>query len=189
MKPMRRTLLLLAATILPAAAAAQQPVRRPSIPAPTEPNDVRPWGVTGPKLAVRSPRFEDFAAGAVYKGRPAAVDLASAAGARTHRTVLRRAAARGASFGGHYAVATWGCGAGCQRFALVDVRTGKVWISPAHLVHGAQYRADSNLFVLNPPVAGRHDECGSSPADPCPTYLMMGRGGRLVPLDSEDAHG
>jgi hypothetical protein len=176
--------MVLAAAAMPAAAGAQG-TRPPA--RPVEPNDIRPSVAAHPGLAVRSPKFEDFTVSDVYRGRPAAVDLRSDPLARRYRTRLRQGAAKGASFAGHYAVVTWGCGTSCERFALVDVRTGKAWISPTRLSRGAQYRVDSGLFVLNPGNPAGAGECGSSDARPCTSYLMMS-GGRLVPLDSPDAH-
>jgi hypothetical protein len=191
MRSIGYVLLVLAAALLPAAASAQQPAQQPPKPTirhPDEPNDVRPWAVVHQPLLVRAPAFEDFHAGPRYTGRAAAVDLSSAPGARSHRTVLRAAAARGPSFAGHYAVATWGCGTACQRFAIIDVRTGKVWISPTKLARGARFRVDSRLFVLDPLPAGTAPACGSSVADPCPSYLMLAPSGRLVTLDGPESH-
>jgi hypothetical protein len=136
---------------------------------------------------VRSPQFSDFPAGAVFHGTPAAVDLSSARGARSFRTVLRSGAAKGPNFAGHYAVVTWGCGTACERFALVDVRTGKVWMSPMELARGAAYHIDSTLFIANPLEGDERGQCGSSVRNPCPSPLML-RGGRLVPLDSPPSH-
>ncbi|MDB4950741.1 MAG: hypothetical protein JWM27_3390 [Gemmatimonadetes bacterium] len=183
MKAIRIALLIVASSAT--AAAAQTPRPTPATPAP--PHDVRPSIPGRGALAVRSPQFADFPAGAVFRGRPAAVDVGSARGAASHRTVLRRGVAKGANFAGHYAVVTWGCGTACERFALVDVRTGKVWMSPMELTRGAQYRVDSGLFIANPLPGGDRGRCGSSAGNPCPSPLML-RGGRLVPLDSPPSH-
>jgi hypothetical protein len=153
---------------------------------PTPPNDTRPSIPGRGALAVRSPRFADFAVQSVYHGRVAAPVLSTAV-ARQHRTVIRQGVANGANFAGHYAVVTWGCGTACQRFALVDVQTGRVTVSPMRLVRGAEFRENSTLFIGNPADEATRQHCGSSPASPCPTFLML-RGGRLVPLDSPPSH-
>lgn len=97
------------------------------------------------------PRFEDYPAGETFRGRPAAVNLASATGARTFRTRLREAAAQGPSFAGRLAVGVWGCGTGCQQGAVVDARTGRVAWIPVQMSFGATYRLGSRLLVVNPP--------------------------------------
>lgn len=61
-----------------------------------------------------------------------------------------RAAGRDGAFAGHLAVAELDCGAGCQRFAFVDGRSGRVIPGPT-AAFGASYRPDSRLFVVNPP--------------------------------------
>ena len=40
------------------------------------------------------------------------------------------APAEGPDFAGHYKVVTWGCGAGCVQFAIVNVQTGDVHFPP-----------------------------------------------------------
>lgn len=76
---------------------------------------------------------------------------------RAFRTRIREATAAGPNFAGHYALAQWGCGAGCISFALIDTQTGAVVDpSPAYLAIDAasplepvQFRRDSRLLVLD----------------------------------------
>ncbi|MBF0100442.1 MAG: hypothetical protein HQK77_05990 [Desulfobacterales bacterium] len=50
--------------------------------------------------------------------------------ARNFRTNLRESAKEGPNFAGHYRIAEWGCGTCCASFALINLKTGKVWFPP-----------------------------------------------------------
>ena len=63
---------------------------------------------------------------------------------RLFRTRIREGAAKGAVFADHYAVATWGCGTRCLQFAIVDVRTGSVYLFPYSV---SQDREDGELLT------------------------------------------
>src|SRR5271156_6059504 len=80
--------------------------------------------------AGQPPRFQDFAVTNVFKGKPAAVDLSTNSQARLYRTQLRRQAADGPDFAGHYKIAIWGCGSSCAAFSIVDSQTGRVYFPP-----------------------------------------------------------
>jgi hypothetical protein len=105
------------------------------------------------------PRFQDFAVTNVFKSKPAAVDLSSNPQARMYRTQLRRQAAEGPDFAGHYKIAIWGCGSSCAAFAIVDSQSGHVYFPPElpyvtwtgyeGTNFGLQYRIDSRLLVLH----------------------------------------
>jgi hypothetical protein len=75
-----------------------------------------------------APRFEDFAVRTETVIHPARPVLDSP-DAREFRTMLRNAAAVGPNFAGHYTVALWGCGSSCTAFALIDAKTGHVFIN------------------------------------------------------------
>lgn len=77
-----------------------------------------------------APRFEQFPATEWFNGRVVPPDVKSREGARMFRTAIRRGAKDGPNFAGHYTVVGWGCGAGCQAFALVDANSGKVYFPP-----------------------------------------------------------
>lgn len=106
-----------------------------------------------------SPQYQDFSVTNIFKGKPAAVDLSSHPQARTYRTQLRRQAAEGPNFAGHYKIAIWGCGSSCQAFAIVDSQTGRAYFPPdlpfvSHVSwdgddFGLQFRLDSRLLVLH----------------------------------------
>jgi hypothetical protein len=76
------------------------------------------------------------------------------------RTELRRHAPHGPDFAGHYTLALWGCGAGCATGAVIDARSGQVWIIPfyfedvwegGHIVcgHGSAFDIASELLIIS----------------------------------------
>jgi hypothetical protein len=75
----------------------------------------------------QAPRLEDYPVLEVFRGTPAAPRLDTAE-ARRFRTELRRQAASGPDFAGRFILARWGCGADCVSGAIIDARTGKVWL-------------------------------------------------------------
>jgi len=109
--------------------------------------------------ADKTPRFQDFAVTNIFKGKPAAVDLSSHPQASRYRTELRRQAAKGPNFAGHYKIAIWGYGSSCAAFAIVDSQTGRVYFPPElpfvtwtgwkGTNRGLEYRIDSALLVLH----------------------------------------
>ena len=107
------------------------------------------------------PRFEDFPVTEKFAGKPAPVKLLTAE-ARRYRMVIREGAREGPNFAGHFTIVTWGCGAGCVQFAIVDARTGLVY-SPRFYVAARthfdeetdqpdeplQFRIDSKLLIVS----------------------------------------
>ena len=53
-------------------------------------------------------------------------------------------------FGGHYVMVTTGCGTALQCGVLVDRRTGRIMDKLPLATTGYDYRANSNLLVVNP---------------------------------------
>ena len=78
-------------------------------------------------LPADPPRFEDFPARPLFKGKPAAPDVRSHPRSRMFRTMIRYGAKAGANFAGHYSIVRWGCGSGCLMLAIVDEKTGHVY--------------------------------------------------------------
>lgn len=105
-----------------------------------------------------------YPAGAPFKGKPAAVNLASHKDARMFRTRLREAAPKGPNFAGHMTVVTWGCGTSCQAVALIDARNGRVYFGPTASL-GVKHRLDSRLLAVNPP-----EEVKKAYGDPPPDW-------------------
>lgn len=96
-----------------------------------------------------------------FRGKPAPVRLASRE-ARRYRTAIREGAREGPNFAGHYTIVQWGCGAGCVQFAVVDAKTGAVfmptfYVGPRAPVEGQsgepdeplQFRIDSRLLIVS----------------------------------------
>jgi hypothetical protein len=103
-----------------------------------------------------APMFEDYAAGDVFRGKPVSPVLNTPA-ARMFRTELRRQAASGPNFAGHFTLARWGCGAGCVSTAIMDSRSGRVWfpglrvedaVVEGNIVdHSTDFHINSELLV------------------------------------------
>lgn len=84
---------------------------------------------------------------------------------RRFRTMIRKAAAGGPNFAGHFTVAEWGCGAGCVSVAIIDAATGSIYHGPFRILswemrkyegeyaaiddkfRQLEYRLDSRLLV------------------------------------------
>ena len=97
--------------------------------------------------------------GNMYRGRLAPLDEESHSDAVTYRTALREGLKQGVNFAGKYTVVTVGCGTSCQRHYVVDRETGKV-LDQIQSSVGAQYSADSRLFIINPPDSTiNYQEC------------------------------
>jgi translation initiation factor IF-1 len=96
------------------------------------------------------PRFEDYAVSSKFSGKPARVNLRSHPQARMFRTMLRNGVERGARFAGHLAVNIWGCGTDCARVGIVDLKTGRAYVTPFYIGYGVSYRIDSKLFIVEP---------------------------------------
>ncbi len=112
------------------------------------------------------PRFEEFSVPVEEVAHPARPVLRTAEEKR-YRTQLRSAAKAPPNFAGHLRVAEWGCGACCVRFAVLDLRSGEVFLPPFSLACGSadpsdpvrgrvaiDYRPDSTLLV----ATGTRDE-------------------------------
>ena len=108
-----------------------------------------------------TPRFEDFAVTEKFTGKPATVKFVSR-DARRYRTVIREGAREGPNFAGHYTIVTWGCGAGCVQFVIVDAKSGAIY-SPRFYVaprmhfdeetqqpdEPLRFRIDSKLLIVS----------------------------------------
>ena len=124
---------------------------------------------TRPVIGLRSnpqaPRFANYPVAHIFRGTPKPPVLSSRM-ARAFRTELRRQAATGPNFAGHYTLARWGCGAGCVTVAVIDAATGAVQFPPFsiedarkddHIIchHGSTFRLTSELFVAEGEVNGQ----------------------------------
>lgn len=96
--------------------------------------------------------------------------------ARMFRTKINEALAMGPNFAGHYTVATWGCGSGCQEHAVVDAMTGNIISFGLTTEMGVKYYPNSRILITNPkesfPVVGESD---MTPAEIAMTWSRIPR--------------
>ena len=131
----------------------------------------------------RRPRFEDYPAEATPCGTPIPPRLVSLE-ARRYRTKIREGAARGPNFARCLSVALWGCGTECQQIAVVDHRTGAVWVSPWVGSAGVSFRLDSRMLIVNPPEnTSEAVRMGADPSRYFARYYEW-NGRALAPIDS-----
>ena len=88
-------------------------------------------------------------------------------GSRLFRTELRRQAATGPNFAGHFTLARWGCGAGCVDVAVIDAISGDVFfpsvsfqdkMNQSHRVvchHNSDFEPTSELFIAQGDLGGK----------------------------------
>jgi hypothetical protein len=95
------------------------------------------------------PRFADHPVTDTFTSTPAPVDLSSAENAQKFGEALRRGAAKGPNFAGHYTVVSWDLENGFKQFAVVDARTGRV-VMGHYISYGMAHRLDSSLLVTDP---------------------------------------
>jgi uncharacterized protein YkwD len=102
------------------------------------------------------------------------VNLNSHPKAKSFKTNLKEALSGGVNFAGHFIVATWGCGTGCQESAIIDGNTGNVFFPPQLRItlsggelnekDPLEYKDGSRLLVLNgcpENDAAGNTKCGS----------------------------
>jgi hypothetical protein len=124
-------------------------------------------------VATSQPKFEDYPVKEIFRGTPASPVL-STPETRRFRTELRRQAATGANFAGHFMLARWGCGAGCVSVAVIDSISGAVYFAPFSFQdtivlidgkpnsacnHASDFQIDSELFIAQGEIkekTGRH---------------------------------
>jgi hypothetical protein len=113
--------------------------------------------VAGATALGQVPQFKDYAVNERFTGKSAAPILKG--DARQFKTRLREAARGGPNFAGHYIVTYWGCGSGCVSGAIINARTGSVFMLPDTLsgwgfdvddkFRPIEYRPDSRLIILS----------------------------------------
>lgn len=126
-------------------------------------------------------RFEEFPVSERYTGTPAAVNLSSDPEAQRFRTVLHNGAKHGPNFAGHYTVITWGCGTSCQSLAIVDAKSGAVYMTGLIAEAGAKFRIDSQLLVLNP-AENIAEGYGNNPPNSLTSRYYVWENNQLVEL-------
>jgi hypothetical protein len=112
----------------------------------------------------RTPGFEDYPAGARWRGKPAAVGFDGKglpdSDARARESVELQAE-DGPNFAGRFTLARWGCDTGCFRMVVIDAPTGRIFRdmpfrtldigydhdTEQHKYGGLSFRAASSLLV------------------------------------------
>ncbi|HEY2932065.1 MAG TPA: hypothetical protein VGK99_09980 [Acidobacteriota bacterium] len=107
------------------------------------------------------PDFEDYPVNEIFHGKPARPVLATS-WARQFRTRIREGVTKGwgvdhnskeragPNFAGHYSVITWGCGAGCLRMVIADLRTGRLYPPPLSQTKTGEGRITLPHAVVGP---------------------------------------
>ena len=78
----------------------------------------------------KEPAFESYPA-RVEKKTAKAIDFRNSPGASMFRTRLREAIKGEVNFAGRYIISGWGCGSGCSQMAIIDAKTGRVFMPDA----------------------------------------------------------
>lgn len=99
------------------------------------------------------PGFHEFGVLGSFSGSPAPLNFTFAPQGRAYRAVLERAVAQGPNFAGYYTVATWSCGDECHRLAVIDLRSGEVFLPQLRPQLGVSFRLNSRLLIETPPEA------------------------------------
>jgi hypothetical protein len=101
----------------------------------------------------RVPQFTDYPSQVIRTSSSIHVDIGSTPYTSCFRTMLRATARRGVKFAGHYALSYWGCGTECAQIGIVDLRTGRSYVSPFWVTGaGIKTQPDSRLLVVNNPA-------------------------------------
>ena len=124
----------------------------------------------------RVPKFTDYPIREIQTSRSIHVDVGSTPYTSCFRTMLRETARRGVKFAGHYALSYWGCGSECAQIGIVDLRTGRSYVSPFWVTGvGIKTRPDSRLLVVNDPAeVAKHfgDDVTTIPGEYQPEYYL-----------------
>jgi hypothetical protein len=140
--------------------------------------------VTGARAGNGTPGFTQFPVAGTFSGAPKAVRLVSR-NDRKFATRLREAGRQKPNFAGHYALASWGCGASCLMVAAIDARTGNVTWLPFTVCCWAtdvrepvEFRLHSRLLI----VQGSRDESGGG------DYYYALDNGKFVLVKAVEGH-
>lgn len=92
-----------------------------------------------------APTFASYPA-VVQGGKHAPLRWSADPDARMFKTRLLEWNRMPVNFAGHYILATWGCGAECVQFMVIDVKTGNVF-HPDSLTSVAGYNVHEDVFL------------------------------------------
>jgi len=82
-----------------------------------------PFLIAQDKGGVKEPQFTEYPAPPLAPGKSADPKFATP-GQRIFRTVIRDWTKKGPNLAGHFTIAEWGCGTGCEQIAIVDNQSG-----------------------------------------------------------------
>jgi hypothetical protein len=135
----------------------------------------------------RVPQFKDYPSRVIQTKGSAPVDIRSTPYTSCFRTMLRDTARRGDKFAGRYALRYWGCGTECARIGVVDLRTGRSYVSPFFVSPvSVKTRPDSRLLVINDPAEVAKEFGGDTADLPDrfqPKYFLW-NGRKLLPIEN-----
>jgi len=132
-----------------------------------------------PASRTRLPRFTDFPAGSIYRGKTHS--LLSKYKDSVSKTGVPDAPQRKADFAGQYIVVEGSCGTGCSSLNVMDARTGEIYDFEHTIVEThpsdipkLRYQLASKLLILH----GNLDEKESTYG----TYYYLFKGNHFVRL-------
>jgi hypothetical protein len=135
-----------------------------------------------------APKFTDYPARVTPTKSSIKVKIYSTADTSCFRTMLRQTAKQGVRFAGHYAIDYWGCGTNCARIGIVDLFTGRAYVSPFYvgIAGGGQHKsikteAGSRLVLVNDPKVVRQEYGDPAPEEFAPGYFLW-TGKHLLPI-------
>ncbi|MBI3903942.1 MAG: hypothetical protein HY306_13535 [Nitrosomonadales bacterium] len=119
------------------------------------------------------PQFKDFPSEIVRVESKASPALKPMTNAWRFRTTIRESYAdTPVNFAGHFVAISWGCGAPCQQWAIINAQTGSIYLASFSTGNGALFYTDSQLFVADPP----DDKAESQSCDDDNVMCQLGRG-------------
>lgn len=135
--------------------------------------------VAGTAVPAACLSFDKYPVADTFRGPYAKPNLTTPVQVRRFRTAIREGSEGAPDFAGRFRVVHWGCGASCHAFALVDKKTGRVYLVPTPAALGATFRVSSALFVIDPPEM--IEESGS-PLLATTSFVWNEQSGSLVAL-------
>jgi hypothetical protein len=113
-----------------------------------------------PELAEREidniPNFDKYSVQRTFFV-PAPLDLNSNPIGDQFKTKITETYTEKPNFAGQYTIASWGCGASCGAFVVIDNTTGKIYgdyisekLTDGGSSYGMDFNVDSNLIIINP---------------------------------------
>lgn len=132
--------------------------------------------------------FTDYPARIIQATSLGRVQLDSTPDTSCFRTMLRQTAKQGVRFAGHYAIDYWGCGTNCARIGIVDLITGRAYVSPFYvgIAGGGQHKSiktetGSRLVLVNDPKVVREEYGEPVPEEFASGYFLW-TGKHLLPI-------